>query len=214
MRILFLQSLTYPFIGVMSISAVLRKSGHQTRLHFLDFNRPAPNTFQQIRKFAPDLIAIPVYTGWQRGILNFCRQLKDRTGLPVILGGPHPTHCPEILADEAVDYLCLGEAEVSFPELLNRLEHGQTAEDIPGIWLKKNGAVIGNGVSQIMDPRTGYPARGSVSVSVMAPRTIDSEAWAKPFFVNGRQWAARHMPKNFRVFFCEDRMNQPCAWLQ
>ena len=68
--------------------------------------------------------------------------------------------------------------------------------------------------AHIMDPRTGYPARGSVSVSVMAPRTIDSEAWAKPFFVNGRQWAARHMPKNFRVFFCEDRMNQPCAWLQ
>jgi thiamine biosynthesis lipoprotein len=65
-----------------------------------------------------------------------------------------------------------------------------------------------------MDPRTGYPAQGSVSVSVVAPRTIDSEAWAKPYFVNGRQWAARHKPEEFRVFFCEDRMEQPCAWLQ
>jgi len=35
--------------------------------------------------------------------------------------------------------------------------------------------------AHIMDPRTGYPAQGSVSVSVVAPRTIDSEAWAKPF---------------------------------
>ncbi len=68
--------------------------------------------------------------------------------------------------------------------------------------------------AHIMDPRTGYPARGSVSVSVITPRTIDSEAWAKPYFVNGRQWAARHKPKDFRVFFCEDRMDQPCAWLQ
>ncbi|MBZ5726762.1 MAG: FAD:protein FMN transferase [Acidobacteriia bacterium] len=68
--------------------------------------------------------------------------------------------------------------------------------------------------SHIMDPRTGYPARGSVSVSVIAPRTIDSEAWAKPYFVNGRQWAAKHKPNNFRVFFCEDRMDQACAWLQ
>ena len=68
--------------------------------------------------------------------------------------------------------------------------------------------------AHIMDPRTGYPAQGSVSVSVIAPRTIDSEAWAKPYFVNGRQWAARHKPKDFRVYFCEDRTDQPCAWLQ
>jgi FAD:protein FMN transferase len=67
--------------------------------------------------------------------------------------------------------------------------------------------------AHIMDPRTGYPAQGSLSVSVIAPRTIDSEAWAKPYFVNGRQWAARHKPKEFRVFFCEDRAKQPCAWL-
>ena len=46
--------------------------------------------------------------------------------------------------------------------------------------------------SHIMDPRTGYPAQGMLSVSVVAPRTIDSEAWAKPFFINGRQWAAKH----------------------
>jgi len=68
--------------------------------------------------------------------------------------------------------------------------------------------------AHIMDPRTGYPARGSVAVSVIAPRTIDSEAWAKPYFVNGRQWAARHKPRDFRVYFCEDRTDQPCAWLQ
>jgi len=68
--------------------------------------------------------------------------------------------------------------------------------------------------AHIMDPRTGYPAQGSLSVSVIAPRTIDSEAWAKPYFVNGRQWATRHKAKAFRVFFCEDRMDQPCAWLQ
>jgi thiamine biosynthesis lipoprotein len=72
----------------------------------------------------------------------------------------------------------------------------------------------GKTYAHIMDPRTGYPAQGSVSVSVIAPRTIDSEAWAKPYFVNGRPWAVKHKPKDFRVFFCEDRTDQPCAWLQ
>jgi thiamine biosynthesis lipoprotein len=72
----------------------------------------------------------------------------------------------------------------------------------------------GKTYAHIMDPRTGYPAQGSASVSVISPRTIDSEAWAKPYFVNGRKWAAQHKPKEFRVYFCEDRMDQPCAWLQ
>ena len=68
--------------------------------------------------------------------------------------------------------------------------------------------------SHIMDPRTGYPARGMLAVSVVAPRTLESEAWTKPFFINGRQWAAQHQPTGFRVFVCEDRGEQPCAWLQ
>jgi thiamine biosynthesis lipoprotein len=68
--------------------------------------------------------------------------------------------------------------------------------------------------SHIMDPRTGYPASGVLAVSVVAPKTLESEAWTKPYFILGRQWTANHKPKNFRVFLCEDRAEQPCAWLQ
>ena len=68
--------------------------------------------------------------------------------------------------------------------------------------------------SHIMDPRTGYPAEGTLSVSVVAPRTFTSEAWTKPFFVLGREWAAKNKPKGLRVFFCEDKAELTCAWLQ
>ncbi len=68
--------------------------------------------------------------------------------------------------------------------------------------------------SHIMDPRTGYPAEGVLSVSVIAPHTLDSEVWAKPYYILGRKWAAEHKPKDFRVFLCEDRSEQACAWLQ
>ncbi len=67
--------------------------------------------------------------------------------------------------------------------------------------------------SHIMDPRTGYPAEGVLEVSVIAPRTLDSEAWTKPYLILGRHWTAQHKPKNFRVFLCEDQPEQPCAWL-
>lgn len=68
--------------------------------------------------------------------------------------------------------------------------------------------------SHIIDPRTGYPAEGVLEVSVIAPRTLDSEVWTKPYFILGRHWADQHKPKDFRVFLCEDHAEQTCAWIQ
>lgn len=65
--------------------------------------------------------------------------------------------------------------------------------------------------SHIMDPRTGMPAQGVVSVSVLAPLTLDSEAWTKAFFVNGWQWSLKTKPEPFRAFLC--RADGPCAWV-
>lgn len=67
--------------------------------------------------------------------------------------------------------------------------------------------------SHIMDPRTGYPATGMIAVSVIAPKTLDSEVWAKPYFVLGRRWTERHKPANFQVLICEDKASAACAWL-
>ena len=107
-------------------------------------------------------------------------------------------------------------------EIKNPWDTGKTAAEafLKDMSLSTSGAyekffrAEGRTYAHIMDPRTGYPARGAVAVSVVAPRTIDSEVWAKPYFINGRDWAAKHKPKDFRVYFCEDRMDKPCAWLQ
>jgi radical SAM superfamily enzyme YgiQ (UPF0313 family) len=133
----------------MSLSAVLRRSGHQTRLLFVNFSHPDSGDFHRIRDFAPGLIAIPVYTGWQSSILNFCRQLKEQVDIPIIVGGPHPTQAPGILHDPCLDFLCLGEGEISFLELVNRLAQKRPTDNIPGIWCKHHGAVIDNGPSPL-----------------------------------------------------------------
>ncbi len=74
--------------------------------------------------------------------------------------------------------------------------------------------VGGKVYSHIMDPRTGHPAPGMLSVSVVTPKTLDSEAWTKPYFINGRNWASNHKIPGSRVFLCEDRSELACAWLQ
>jgi len=68
--------------------------------------------------------------------------------------------------------------------------------------------------SHIMDPRTGFPSEGTLSVSVISPRTLDSEVWAKPYYILGRTWTQEHKPSDFQVLFCEDKPGAACAWVR
>jgi thiamine biosynthesis lipoprotein len=72
----------------------------------------------------------------------------------------------------------------------------------------------GRKYAHIIDPRTGYPARGASSVSVVAARAIDSEAWTKPYFVNGRAWTIANRRGDQRVLFCDDTPSAACSWIQ
>jgi len=70
-----------------------------------------------------------------------------------------------------------------------------------GVFHVRSGAVVTSGsyeryfendqgrYSHILDPRTGRPARGPVSVTVMAPRAAFADALATAFMVTGRKEA-------------------------
>jgi thiamine biosynthesis lipoprotein len=60
---------------------------------------------------------------------------------------------------------------------------------------------------------TGFPSQGMLLISVITPKTIDSEAWAKPYYILGPHWTAQPKQKDFRVFFCEDKPGRRCEWL-
>lgn len=72
----------------------------------------------------------------------------------------------------------------------------------------------GHHYSHIMDPRTGVPAESAVQVTVIAPRAIDSEVWAKPYFIQGSGWIAAHKPKSWRVLHCGNTPDSACSWLE
>jgi FAD:protein FMN transferase len=72
----------------------------------------------------------------------------------------------------------------------------------------------GHRYSHIMDPRRGVPAENAVQVTVIAPQAIDSEVWAKPYFIQGRVWTAAHRPKSWRVLYCENIPGTACSWVE
>jgi thiamine biosynthesis lipoprotein len=72
----------------------------------------------------------------------------------------------------------------------------------------------GHRYSHIMDPRSGVPAESAFQVTVIAPRAIDSEVWAKPYFIQGSCWTATHKPKSWRVLYCENTAGVACSWVE
>jgi FAD:protein FMN transferase len=79
---------------------------------------------------------------------------------------------------------------------------------------EKSFRVGGHRYSHIMDPRRGAPAEGAVQVTVIAPRAIDSEVWAKPYFIQGPAWTSSHRPKTWRVLYCGDTPGSECLWAE
>ena len=72
----------------------------------------------------------------------------------------------------------------------------------------------GRRYSHIMDPRRGVPAESAVQVTVITPRAIDSEIWAKPYFIQGSAWTAAHKPISWRVLYCENSPGAACSWVE
>ncbi|HST12579.1 MAG TPA: FAD:protein FMN transferase [Terriglobales bacterium] len=79
---------------------------------------------------------------------------------------------------------------------------------------EKSFVIAGHRYSHIMDPRRGVPAESAVQVTVVAPRAIDSEVWAKPYFIQQSAWTAAHKPKPWRVLYCENTPGTACSWVE
>jgi thiamine biosynthesis lipoprotein len=67
--------------------------------------------------------------------------------------------------------------------------------------------------SHVIDPRTGLPLQVTSQVSVVAPRALDGEVWAKACLLNGPQWAREKKPSEFRILFRAPDPAQRPIWL-
>ncbi|HOO77052.1 MAG TPA: cobalamin-dependent protein [bacterium] len=105
-----------------------------------------------LRRYGPALVAIPVYghhpsasTQTMPAASRIARDLKNADpGLPVAMGGLHPTALPErTLREEAIDYVIRGEGCLTIPALLEALRSRTGKSRVPGLaWLEGGRAVL------------------------------------------------------------------------
>ncbi len=149
-------------IGLRTISAYLKAHGIETRLVFL----PLQKSYYSREQFTSypdaaldaiaglvrddDLIGISVMSHYHDAAVQLTAALKRTLpGIPVVWGGIHPTVIPEQCIAFA-DFLCIGEGEMPMLGLCRCLAEGKSAEAVPGIWSKKNGAVFSNRPARVI----------------------------------------------------------------
>ncbi len=143
MRILFVEKqIDYEPQGIMSMSSVLKEAGHEVALAICAQEDP----LDVARAFEPGIIGYSVMTGSQQYYLGLNRHLKESLKHPFFaaFGGPHPTFFPEMVAEEGVDGLCVGEGEDAMVDLANALGNGGLQPDLLNWRLKIEGEVVAN----------------------------------------------------------------------
>ncbi len=154
MRIAFLQKYPFPYFGVMSISACL--PGEYEREVFVGDLEEDP--VGAVVKFRPEVLALPVMSHEYRWMMETAGEIKRRLPtLTVVAGYIHATAVPEMIEHSAVDAVCVGEGEYSFPAFLKGLEKTGRPEVVDGFWVKRDGKILKSDQPSLVPDLDGLP---------------------------------------------------------
>jgi len=126
---------TFPPLGLGFAAAIADKAGHETMIVDAHAEALSPRqVYARIRPFKPDLLGFMLTTYMFHDTMKYITALKERTGLPVVVGNIQMELYPEeTLSYPAIDYGIIGSAQQALPELLAALEAGREAPDVPGL---------------------------------------------------------------------------------
>jgi anaerobic magnesium-protoporphyrin IX monomethyl ester cyclase len=129
-------------LGISYVGAALKAAGHNVQIELLENQNTLPDFT------GADIVGISSNTIQFNPALTAAKAAKEQ-GKIVIMGGPHPTNCPEdALNSGYVDFVVRGEGEITSVELLEGLKQksGFNAAKVAGIsWIdKESGRIIHN----------------------------------------------------------------------
>ncbi len=136
-------------LALTELAAYLERAGHRCTVLLEREERQFDRT---IKRTQPALIVLPCNVFGAQWVVAAARRIsKILPAVPLLVGGTHPTLSPDLLEEPAISHQLVGEAEVAVLELSDRLANAQPTNDIPGIWVRADGALRDNGVA----PRLG-----------------------------------------------------------
>jgi radical SAM superfamily enzyme YgiQ (UPF0313 family) len=133
-----------PPIGLCYLQAYLDKMGF-TKSKILYAYKSYEKIEKKIREFEPDIVGISCFTEFRRSSFKLAKMVKEiNKNIKVVLGGPHATYMWKQIMENfsSVDFIVIGEGEITFFELVNALDKNLELKNIKGIAFRKDGEII------------------------------------------------------------------------
>ncbi len=141
-KITFLQNIKAEFPGVMYISAVLKKHGHNCSMVICT---NSAGFIGALKENIPDVVGFSLMSGMQKWSLAIARKIKKEfPDIKIIFGGVHPTYFPKVIEEEGVDIICVGEGEYAMLDLMNAIDSNGDLTNIPNLWVKQHDKIYKN----------------------------------------------------------------------
>lgn len=157
-------------LGLGSLAAVLRESGH--RVDLLDPEAAGISDHDLVQRIAteqPGLVGLSCLTPNYPFAVRIAELIREVTDAPIVMGGAHPTAVPTSVLEEsaATDIVVVGEGEETVVELCAAIEGNGSLDPILGIAYRKDGAVTTNPPRPLITDldRLPHPARDLVDLS-------------------------------------------------
>lgn len=141
-------------LGLASISAVLKKHGHECRLLLAEQANFEEAVGHAVTTFQPELAAFTAVTTQFPYVKRIAQQLRERAPRVFqVCGGPHATLVPEkVLRESPIDAVCVGEGEYPVLELAESLATGHCCTAIKNLYFKSSdGSIIRNEIRPLIE---------------------------------------------------------------
>ena len=126
-----------PRLGPVLLATILSRAGHDTRVA-LEESYP----LDWIRLMGDDLVGISTITSTAPRAYEIADRLRA-AGIPVVIGGAHPTFLPEEALAHA-DWVVRGEADATIVSFVEAIRAGQGFENVPGLSWRDGDRIVHN----------------------------------------------------------------------
>jgi anaerobic magnesium-protoporphyrin IX monomethyl ester cyclase len=150
-------------MGILYLVSYLRSKMADVQINIVDgCKKGYDRTFEDIRRFKPDIVGISFYTTLAYGASRLARDVKE--AMPssiVVMGGPHTTSLPqETLRTSGADIAVVGEGEETFYRIVKSISEGRGLSgltNLPGVCVKTGDGYRINPADKFITPLDSIP---------------------------------------------------------
>lgn len=137
-----------PSLGLLYLAAELERFGFNVKIFDSQlYDWDVKQVGEYCRNTRADIMGVYCNTSNYQHSVELSKELKINSSTPIIFGGPHVSTRPlEVLSNDSIDYIVMGEGERTIIELMNALNRrdSRSLRDIQGIGFKENGQPVIN----------------------------------------------------------------------